>query len=108
MTTTTAIVERTTAEFRRDWERLSSADQRQVQDALNSAYSLLREDRPRLLSKLHRPLKIQLKRGFGSSLSSLRAGRDIRLILTVDDDPVFRQTVVTLFRLVRHDELPSA
>lgn len=104
----TAIVERTTAEFRRDWQRLSSTDQARVREMLNRGYSLLREDRPRFFSKVQRPLPIQLKGGLGSSLYSVRVGRDIRLILTVDDDPVFGQTLVTLFRIVRHDDLGRA
>ena len=29
---------------------------------------------------------------------------NIRLIMTVDDDPVFEQTLVTLFRVVQHNE----
>ena len=62
---TTAIVEQTTAEFRRDWERLSSPRQRRVRDALNLAYGLLREDRPGFFSKVYRPLRIQLKGGLG-------------------------------------------
>ena len=63
---------------------------------------------PGSFSKVYRPVQIQLKGGLGSSLYSLRAGRDIRLILTVDDDPVFGQTLATLFRVVQHDELERA
>ena len=36
---------------------------------------------------------------------SRRVGRDIRLILAVDDDPIFGQILVTLFRVVRHNEV---
>ena len=55
-------------------------------------------------ARAERPFPFHLKGGFNSSLYSLRAGRDIRLILAVDDDPVFEQILVTLFRLVRHDD----
>lgn len=105
---TAAIVEQTTAEFRSDWERLGAAPQRSVRDALNRGYALLREDPPGFFSEVQQPLQIQLKGGLGSSLYSLRVGRDLRLILTVDDDPVFGRTLVTLFRVVRHDELGRA
>jgi hypothetical protein len=103
-----AIVERTTAEFRRDWERLSPADQKRVRDALNRGYGMLRENRPGIFSRVQRPLQIQLKGGLASSLSSLRVGREISLVLAVDDDPVFGQTLVTLFRVVQHEELERA
>ena len=48
---------------------------------------------------------IHLKGGLSSSLYSLRAGRDLGLILAVDDDPIFGQILVTLFRVVRHGEV---
>lgn len=102
------IVERTTAAFRRDRDRLSPADQSRVQDSLKSAYAMLGENRPAFFSKVYQPLQIQLKGGLGSSLYVLRVNPAIRLILTVDDDPVFGQTLFTLFRIVRHPELGRA
>ena len=75
----TTIVEQTIAEFRRDWERLSSSDQRRVRDALNVSYARLREDQPGFFTKVaYQPMRIQLKGGLGSSLYALRVGRDIR------------------------------
>ena len=82
------IVERTTAAFRRDRERLSPAGQSRVQDSLKRSYAMLGENRPAFFSKVYNPA--------------------IRLILTVDDDPVFGQTLFTLFRIVRHPELGRA
>jgi hypothetical protein len=95
------IVERTTAGFRRDREELSPADQSPIQDSLKRAYALLKENRPKLFSELYQPLPIHLKGGLSSSLYALRAGVDIRIILTVDEDPIFGQTLATLFRAVR-------
>jgi hypothetical protein len=54
---------------------------------------------------VQRPIPVQPKGGFTSSLYSLRAGRDVRIIMAVDDDPIFGQTMVTLFRVVPHAEL---
>ena len=105
---TSVIVERTTAEFRRDRERLSPADQSGVQVSLKRAYAMLREDPPAFFSRVYQPLEIQLKGGLRSSLYTLRVNPDIRLVLTVDEDPVFGQTLFTLFRAVRHGELARA
>jgi len=105
---TSVIVERTTAEFRRDRERLSPADQGRVQDSLKRAYAILVENRLAFFSKVYQPLQIQLKGGLGSSLYTLRVDPDIRLILAVDEDPIFGQTLLTLFRIVRHGELGRA
>lgn len=101
----TAITEQTTQEFRQDLSRLSSEDRTRVRAALRSSYELLRSDRRSFFATAKRPQPVQLKGGLTSSLYSLPVGRDIRLILAVDDDPVFAQTIVTLFRAIRPDEL---
>lgn len=86
-------------------ERLSPADRMTSRQALDRSYVELRDNRRAFFARVQRPLPIQLKSGFTSSLYSLRAGRDIRIIMAVDDDPVFAQTLVTLFRVVPPDEL---
>jgi len=103
-----AITEQTTPEFRNDLSRLNSEDRARVTVALRRSYDLLRNNRATFFARAKRPQAIQLKGGFSSSLYSLRVGRDIRLIAAVDEDPVFAQTLVTLFRAVRHNELDRA
>ena len=102
------IVEQTTAGFRHDREKLRPADQTGIQNSLKRAYVLLRENPPKFFSNLYQPLPIRLKGGLSSSLYSLRVDPDIRVILTVDDDPIFGQTLVTLFRAVRNREVERA
>ena len=104
----TAITEQTTPEFRRDLARLSTEDRTRIAAALRRSYELLRTDRRSFFARAKRPQPVQLKGGLTSSLYSLPVGRDIRLILAVDDDPVFAQTLVTLFRAIHHDELGRA
>jgi len=101
----TAITEQTTVDFRRDLDRLSPDDRASVVETLRRSYELLRVSPRSLFARAQRPLPIHLKDGLSSSLYSLRAGHDIRLIVAVDDDPVFGQTLVTLFRAVRHDQV---
>lgn len=101
----TAITEQTTQEFRQDLARLSGEDRTRVRAALRSSYELLRSDRRRFFASAKRPQPVQLKSGLTSSLYSLPVGRDLRLILAVDDDPVFAQTIVTLFRAIRPNEV---
>ena len=101
----TTITEQTTPDFRRDLDRLSPSDQERVASTLRHSYELLRENPRGFFAKVLRPLPIHLKGGLSSSLYSTRVGPEIRLIMAVDDDPVFGQTLVTLFRVVRHDQL---
>ncbi|SPE34317.1 hypothetical protein SBA6_360001 [Candidatus Sulfopaludibacter sp. SbA6] len=84
--------------------RLSPDDRASVLETLRRSY-VLRVSPRSFFARAQRPLPIHLKGGLSSSLYSLRAGRDIRLIAAVDDDPVFGQTLVTLFRAVRHDQV---
>jgi mRNA-degrading endonuclease RelE of RelBE toxin-antitoxin system len=99
------ITEQTTPEFRHDLDRLSPDERERVHEALRRSYELLREDPRSFFARVGRPSPIHLKGGLHSSLYKLGAGRDIRLILAVDDDPIFGQTIVTLFRAVRRDQV---
>jgi mRNA-degrading endonuclease RelE of RelBE toxin-antitoxin system len=103
-----AITEQTTPEFRNDLNRLSSEDRARVAVALRRSYDLLRNNRGSFFARAKRPQSIQLKGGFSSSLYSLRVGQDIRLIAAVDEDPVFAQMLITLFRAVHRNELDRA
>lgn len=99
------ITEQTTPDFRNDLDRLSQDDRARVHEMLRRSYNLLRDNRRGFFAKTEQPLPIHLKGGLSSSLYSLRVGRDLRLIITVDDDPVFGRTLVTLFRAVRRNDL---
>ena len=101
----TALVEQTTPEFRGDLERLSPADRRRIQQVLSGGYATLRENPRAFFARLRRPVPIQLRNGYTSSLYALSVGRDFGIVISVDDDPVFDQTLVTLFRVVQQDEL---
>ena len=100
----TAITEQTTPGFRHDLDGLSPDDRARVLETLRRSYGQLRDNPRSFFAKAQRPLPIHLKGGLSSSLYSLRAWRNIRLIMAVDDDKVFGQILVTLFRVVRHDE----
>jgi hypothetical protein len=76
-----------------------------VREALDRSYADLRDNPPAFFARAERPPSVQLKGGFTSSLYALRAGRDIRIVMAVDEDPVFGRTIVTLFRVVHQDEL---
>ena len=104
----TGVTEQTTPEFRDDLRRLSTENRARIETALRRSYELLRKDRRSFFARAKRPHAIYIKGGLTSSLYAFPVGRDIRLIMSVDDDPVFAQTLVTLFRAVRQDELGRA
>lgn len=57
---------------------------------------------------IYRPHKINMPEGLDSSLYVLRASPNIRVILTIEEDPLFDQKVVTLFRVVKHEDMGRA
>lgn len=59
----------------------------------------------RKLDPLSQPLGLD---EYESSLYVLKASQKIRVILSIDEDPIFNRVVLTLFRAVRHDDLDAA
>ncbi|MEA5532409.1 hypothetical protein [Crocosphaera sp. XPORK-15E] len=53
------------------------------------------------------PLLLGLN-GYESSLYTLKISQQLRVILAVDEDPIFGQVIFTLFRVVKHDDLDQA
>src|SRR5262249_56208289 len=102
----TAITEQTTPEFRDDLRRLSAEDRTRITTALRRNYELLRNDRRSFFAKAKRPQPIQLKGGHKSSLYSLPAGPDIRVIMAVVDGPGFSPPPGTPFPPVRPPHPP--
>ena len=43
--------------------------------------------------------------GYESSLYVLRVSQKLRVILAVDEDPIFDQVIFTLYRVVKRDNL---
>jgi hypothetical protein len=63
--------------------------------------SLLPNDRAGFFKHATRPVVPVLRSKLQSSLYSIRAARDIRVLATIDDDPLFDRIIVTLLRVVR-------
>lgn len=57
---------------------------------------------------IYRPHKINMPEGLESSLYVLRVSPQIRVILTIEEDPLFDQKIITLFRVVKHDDMERA
>lgn len=94
-----------TVEFEKDKARLSSADQVKITAAINRLATLALKDRAAFLEQVERPELPTLRGELDSSLYVLPATSQSRVIFTVDDDPVFSRTLVTLFRVVGPNEV---
>ncbi|MCA1993053.1 MAG: hypothetical protein LDL41_13605 [Coleofasciculus sp. S288] len=94
--------------FEKDVARLSEADKAAAIQKINDCASLFPTQKADVYRKLRRlPLPSSLN-GYESSLYTLRVSQKLRVVLAVDEDPIFGQVIFTLFRAVKHDDLDKA
>jgi Txe/YoeB family toxin of Txe-Axe toxin-antitoxin module len=92
-----------TSKFEEDLERFNNQERSKIIEKLNKRCATLKNGFKTFSKKV--PLKIVLNNGSQPTLYSLRIDRDIRIILTVDDDPLFDQIIITLIRVVHVKDL---
>lgn len=57
--------------------------------------------------QLMKPVVPKLHSNLASSLYIMRVDGDIRIILVVDQDPLFDQVIITLLQIARYDDVDS-
>jgi len=94
--------------FVKDRTKLPHGSLTKLAELLNRyGESLLARDAATAL--LVSPVEISdLPRGLESSLYVLRVDEDFRLVFAADEDPIFDGIIITLLRVVSHEELESA
>jgi mRNA-degrading endonuclease RelE of RelBE toxin-antitoxin system len=94
-----------TKKFEKELSKFPSKEKDRIALKLNK-YSQFLESEPEFFYKhAYQPIKLKLADDNESSLYALRVDRDIRIIMTVDDDPLFDRTLITLLHVVRHSHL---
>ena len=104
------ILIESTKSFEKDLEKLSKDEKAVIVKKINDCASLFPTQKADVYRKLRRiplPLLSGLN-GYESSLYTLKVSQKLRVILTVDEDPIFGQVIFTLFRVVKHDDLDNA
>jgi len=92
--------------FEKELSKFPPKERSLIVDKINKYCSVLEtENMKAFFTKAYQPTKIKLHGEMESSLYTLRINKDIRVILTVDDDPLFNQTIITLLHVVRHSSL---
>jgi hypothetical protein len=103
------ILIESTKDFENDLSKLSESERAEAVKKINDCASLFLTQKAEVYRKLRRlPLSSSALNGYESSLYTLRVSQKLSLILTVDEDPIFRQVIFTLFRAVKHDDLDKA
>lgn len=97
-----------TKSFEKDLGRLSEGEKAIAIKKINDCASLFPTQKADVYRRLRRlPLTSDLN-SYESSLYTLRVSQKLRVILTVDEDPIFGQVIFTLFRAVKPDNLDTA
>ncbi|WP_414546229.1 hypothetical protein [Nostoc sp. CCY0012] len=102
------ILIESTKEFEQDLEKFSNTEKFKIIKKLNRYVELLSENKKLIYQNSTQLREIRLNENYDSSIYSLRINEKIRIILTIDDDPIFERTLITLFRVVKPEDAPKA
>lgn len=89
-----------TRPFEKDLRKISSIDKERIVEVINQAADSFSRDKVSFFKYAIHP-SITLRGGLSSSIYILRAGRKLRVICTIEDDPLFDQRVITLLRIAK-------
>ena len=99
------ILIESTKRFEKDLNKLNSFDKNKVVKAINNCVNWVGENGIYSSKKLSR-LKIHSHiEGYESSLYLLKIDRKKRVMLCIDEDPIFGQIIFTLFRVFYVDKI---
>jgi hypothetical protein len=94
--------------FEKDLAKLNEDEKATAIQKINDCASLFPTQKADVYRKLRRLRLLSDLNGYESSLYTLRVSQKLRVILAVDEDPIFGQVIFTLFRVVKHDDLDKA
>lgn len=97
-----------TKSFEKDLDRLSKDEKAIAVKKINDCASLFPTRKVYVYRKLCRLPLLSGLNEYESSLYTLKVSQKLRVILAVDEDPIFGQVIFTLFRVVEHDDLDKA
>jgi plasmid maintenance system killer protein len=102
------ILIQSTKEFEQDLEKFSKIEQFTIVKNMNKCLEFLSIDRNSFDAYSKQLKQLKLNQNYDSSLYSLRINEKIQVILTIDDDPIFDRTLITLFRVVNVEDALKA
>jgi hypothetical protein len=97
-----------TRSFEEDLANLGKDEKASAIQKINDCASLFPRQKADVYRRLRRlPLALGLN-GYKTSLYTLKVSQTLRVVLAVDEDPIFGQVIFTLYRVVKHDDLDKA
>ncbi len=99
------IVIESTKNFEKNLTQLDESDKTSVVQNINNCAQLFTTQKTNIYRKLKRLRLPYDLNGYESSLYVLKVSQKLRVILAVDEDPIFNQVIFTLYRVVTPDNL---
>lgn len=93
------ILIESTAIFEQDLRRLSQDRKNKIISEINNFVNLISDGKFNDFYKLYCIPHILDLGEYDSSLYVLRVSGELEIVLTIDEDPIFNQTILSLFRL---------
>lgn len=97
-----------TRSFEKDLGKLSNDDKAITVKKINDCADQFQTKKVDVYRKLRRLPLLSGINGYESSLYILKISEKLRVILSVDEDPIFEQVIFTLFRVVKRDDIDKA
>jgi mRNA-degrading endonuclease RelE of RelBE toxin-antitoxin system len=94
-----------TNKFEKELKRFDPTVQTRIIKKLNQYCHLLPSAPSAFYKHACQPLKLALTGDNESTLYALKVSRDIRIIMMIDEDPLFDQIIITLLHVVRRSGL---
>lgn len=99
------LVFHSTESFEQELHQFDACRQEQVVQRVNEVAHAFIQDRQLFARQARKPYAVPMYNGFDSSLYTIVVPPDLRVILTLDEDPLFGQVIVTLLRVVKRPDL---
>lgn len=93
-----------TESFDDDIKCLLLAQQKSIKNTINSISESLLNGKSGFMENASMPCIFNLKEEDSSSLYLVAVGKDKKIVVAVDDDPIFDKLLLTLFRLVDNEK----
>ncbi|AFZ56542.1 hypothetical protein H6G54_24685 [Anabaena cylindrica FACHB-243] len=102
------ILIESTKDFEKDLERFNDTEKFKIIKEMNRHFELLSSENNSFYQHSEQLRNIKLNHSYDSTIYSLKINDQQRIILTIDDDPIFGCILVTLFRIVNIEDAQQA
>ncbi len=91
--------------FEKSFRRFSKKEQEEILKTIEYYGELFVTNRKEFLKNAHQPVFFKINDEFDSSLYYLKLKKESRLIVSVDEDPIFESVIITLLKIFKNKDI---